>query len=77
MVTEVYTGEPPMEYRDCMAPDTDPTDEELEAVAKEALAIAMERRAEYERWVSAALRDAETDAHLHRLPRGSDTDTRK
>ncbi len=48
----------PTNHRDMMAPDTDPTDEELEAVAKEALLIATDRRTAYERWISTTLQAA-------------------
>lgn len=54
-----------MNSRDLMAPDTDPTDEELEIVAKEALQVARVRRAESEKQLAEALRRASIEAELH------------
>lgn len=58
-----------MNARDLMAPNTDPTDEELELVAKEALNIALERRASYEKWVTGAIHEATIESDKHRLER--------
>lgn len=44
--------------RDLMAPDTDPTDEELEAVTRDVLNVVRERRAESDRRIAAALQQA-------------------
>lgn len=41
-----------------MAPDTEPTDEELALVMREARELAVERRAKVDAWISARLRDA-------------------
>lgn len=64
---ESCSEEARMNHRDVMAPDTDPTDEELEIVAKEALHIAMERQAKYDNWVSMTLEQAATEADKNRL----------
>jgi hypothetical protein len=47
-----------MTDRDLMAPDTDPTDEELDLVMREALEIAMKRRAISDAWIAARLEEA-------------------
>ncbi len=44
--------------RDLMAPDTEPTDEELQLVMQEALAFAMERKRESERLIEQQLRES-------------------
>ena len=44
--------------RDLMAPDTEPTDEELALVMREARDLAMQRRATADAWVAARLKEA-------------------
>ena len=44
--------------RDLMAPDTEPTDEELALVMREARDLAIQRRATADAWVAARLREA-------------------
>lgn len=44
--------------RDLMAPDTDPTDEELAVVMREARELAVERRALAAAWIAARLEEA-------------------
>jgi hypothetical protein len=61
-----------MRARDLMAPDTDPTDEELLMVAKEALSIALERRSSYDEWVTEALVEATIESDKHRISRHSE-----
>lgn len=63
-----------MQFRDLMAPDTDPTDEELELVAQEALQIALTRNAESDRSTAASLKQAAIDADKNRLPRRKQED---
>jgi hypothetical protein len=58
--------------RDLMAPDTDPTDEELALVMREALALAMKRRAIGEAWIAARLEEATAFAREHGLRRKPD-----
>ena len=41
--------------RDCMAPDTEPTDEELAVVTREAGAVARERKQVGEAWLARTL----------------------
>jgi len=55
--------------RDLMAPDTEPTDEELAVVMREALARAMERRALADAWIAARLEEATRFAEEHARPR--------
>lgn len=43
--------------RDLMAPETDPTDEELQLVMREALVLAMERKREAEQLIKQQLQD--------------------
>jgi hypothetical protein len=57
-----------MQFRDVMAPDTDPTDDELAIVAREALEIALKRNAESDRRIALSLRQAAIDADKNRLP---------
>jgi len=47
-----------METRDLMAPDTEPTDEELALVMREARDLAIERRAKADAWIAARLQEA-------------------
>jgi hypothetical protein len=47
-----------MTTRDLMAPDTEPTDEELAIVMREARELAVARRAKADAWVAAKLREA-------------------
>jgi hypothetical protein len=44
--------------RDLMAPDTEPTDEELALVMREARELAIQRRATADAWVAARLKEA-------------------
>jgi hypothetical protein len=48
----------PIKSRDLMAPDTEPTDEELALVMREARDLAVERRATADAWVAARLKEA-------------------
>ncbi len=43
-----------------MAPDTEPTDEELALVMREARDLAVQRRATADAWVAARLKEAST-----------------
>jgi hypothetical protein len=45
--------------RDAMAPDTEPTDEELALVMREARSLAIQRRAKADAWIAARLEEAE------------------
>ena len=47
-----------MKPRDLMAPDTEPTDEELALVMREARELAMQRRAKADAWIAARLEEA-------------------
>ena len=47
-----------MKTRDLMAPDTEPTDEELALVMREAREVAVQRRALADSWVAARLKEA-------------------
>ena len=47
-----------MTRRDLMAPDTEPTDEELALVMREARELAVARRAKADAWISARLKEA-------------------
>ncbi|MFO0950826.1 MAG: hypothetical protein U0835_06655 [Isosphaeraceae bacterium] len=47
-----------METRDLMAPDTDPTDEELEAATRTAAEIVRARKAISDAWVAAKIEEA-------------------
>jgi hypothetical protein len=47
-----------VESRDLMAPDTEPTDEELALVMREARDLALQRRATADAWVAARLKEA-------------------
>jgi hypothetical protein len=59
------TGQP----RDLMAPDTEPTDEELALVMREARDLAVERRAKADAWIAAKLKEATLYAQTHSRPR--------
>jgi hypothetical protein len=54
------------EARDLMAPDTDPTDEELAVVMDAARDLAMQRRALSDAWIAARLEEAAKQARDHR-----------
>jgi hypothetical protein len=47
-----------MQTRDLMAPDTEPTDEELATVMREARELAVARRAKADAWIAAKLQEA-------------------
>lgn len=51
-----------MKTRDLMAPDTDPTDEELEAVTRDMLDVIRERKFESDRRLADALEQASSTA---------------
>jgi hypothetical protein len=55
--------------RDLMAPDTEPTDEELARVMREARDLAVERRAMADAWIAAKLKEATLYAQTHSQPR--------
>ncbi len=55
--------------RDLMAPDTEPTDEELAAVMAAARDLAVQRRALSDAWIAARLEQAARTAREHRTPR--------
>ena len=61
-----------MKTRDLMAPDTEPTDEELALVMSEARDLAIQRRALSDAWIAARLEEAARFAREHRLPRKPD-----
>jgi hypothetical protein len=63
-----------MKARDLMAPDTDPTDEELAIVMLEARNLAVHRRALSDAWIAARLEEAARFAREHRLPRKNEED---
>jgi hypothetical protein len=52
-----------------MAPDTEPTDEELETVMRAALELALQRRARGKAWIAARLEEAAQYAREHGRPR--------
>ena len=52
-----------------MAPDTEPTDEELGLVMREARDLAVERRKISDAWVAARLEEAARYASEHQRPR--------
>jgi len=54
-----------MKTRDLMAPDTEPTDEELAVVMREAREAAIKRRARADAWVAARLEEATRFAREH------------
>lgn len=51
--------------RDLMAPDTEPTDEELAVVMREARDLAVQRRATADAWVAARLKEASVFARAN------------
>jgi hypothetical protein len=55
--------------RDLMAPDTEPTDEELALVMREAREVAVQRRAKADAWIAARLKEATLYAETHSQPR--------
>lgn len=55
--------------RDLMAPDTDPTDEELAAVMEAARDLAVQRSALSDAWIAARLDEATRFAREHRMSR--------
>jgi len=57
-----------MTTRDPMAPDTEPTDEELAAVMDAARELAVQRRVLSDAWVTARLEEAARFAREHRSP---------
>jgi hypothetical protein len=61
-------GEQP-QHRDLMAPDTEPTDEELAIVMREARDLAVERRKLGDAWIAARLEEASRYAREHARPR--------
>jgi hypothetical protein len=52
-----------------MAPDTEPTDEELAIVMREARDLAVERRKLGDAWIAARLEEASRYAREHARPR--------
>jgi hypothetical protein len=52
-----------------MAPDTEPTDEELAAVMAAAHDLAVQRRALSDAWIAARLEEAARTARARRTPR--------
>ena len=59
-----------MKPRDPMAPDAEPTDEELALVMREARLGAMRRRARADAWISARLKEASEFARAYRTTAG-------
>ena len=55
-----------------MAPDTDPTDEELALVMREARDVAVQRRATADAWVAARLQEASMFARANTQARRTD-----
>ncbi len=51
-----------------MAPDTEPTDEELALVMREARELAVQRRAKADAWIAAKLKEATLHALTHSRP---------
>jgi hypothetical protein len=68
------SGDASMKTRDLMAPDTEPTDEELAIVMSEARDIAIQRRALSDAWVATRLEEAARFAREHRVPRKQEGD---
>jgi nitrogen fixation protein FixH len=60
-----------MKPRDLMAPDTEPTDEELALVMREARELAAERRLKSDAWVAARIEEAGRFARENARPRRS------
>jgi len=61
-----------IQSRDLMAPDTEPTDEELALVMREARDLAVQRRALADAWVAARLKEASTFARANTQARRTD-----
>ena len=61
--------EAPPKPRDLMAPDTEPTDEELAIVMSEARDLAIQRRALSDAWIAARLAEAAQFVREHRVVR--------
>ena len=55
-----------------MAPDTEPTDEELALVMREARELAVQRRAISDAWVAARLKEAATFGRANTQARRTD-----
>lgn len=55
--------------RDLMAPDTEPTDEELALVMREARELAVARRAKADAWIATKLKEATLYAQTYSQPR--------
>lgn len=58
-----------MKARDLMAPDTEPTDEELELVMREARDLAVVQKAISDAWIAARLKEASEFARVNAQPR--------
>ena len=58
-----------MKPRDLMAPDTEPTDEELALVMREAREAAVRRRAIADAWIAARLEEARRFGRENSRPR--------
>jgi len=58
--------------RDLMAPDTEPTDEELALVMREARDLAVQRRATADAWVAARLKEASVFGQANAQARRTD-----
>lgn len=58
--------------RDLMAPDTEPTDEELALVMREARELAVQRRATSDAWVAARLKEASIFGRVNTQARRTD-----
>lgn len=61
-----------LKSRDLMAPDTEPTDEELALVMREARDLAIQRRATADAWVAARLKEASIFARANARARRTD-----
>lgn len=59
----------PPQTRDLMAPDTEPTDEELAVVMGAARDLAIQRRALSDAWIAARLAEAAQYVREHRIVR--------
>jgi hypothetical protein len=58
--------------RDLMAPDTEPTDEELALVMREARELAVQRRAASDAWIAARLKEASVFGRANTQARRTD-----
>ena len=69
-----YPDTPDMDTkaRDLMAPDTEPTDEELALVMREARDLAVQRRSTADAWVAARLKEASAFARANTQARRAD-----